>query len=219
MAWYNFIGDIFSGGKEVAEVFTENKENRGKRRHEEAMADIGRDMASLQQFSTEFHKRQNRTWWDSLVDGLNRLPRPMITIVVLSFFILAPIDPERFLLIAKSYELMPPGYWALLSVIIGFYFGGRMQLKSQDMVIKKDAVKAAQQLVAMKKEFRQIDEEDESVASKIYDAAMSDEKNKIENKVVKAWLKSNPSPVAPQAGTPGVSTGGRGANVTEEDFE
>lgn len=190
MAWWNFISELFSGGKEVAEVFVENKENRNQRAHEQEMADIERDRASLEQFSAEFHNRTNRTWWDSLVDGLNRLPRPLLTIAVLSFFVLAPINPERFLIIAKSFELMPPGYWALLSVIIGFYFGGRMQLKAQDLTIRKDAVAAAKELIAMKKEFRQLTEEDESVESKIFDTAVIRGDKQVNNKVVEAWLKS-----------------------------
>lgn len=190
MAWWNFVGDIFKGGKEVAEVFTENKENRGQRTHDREIADIGRDLASLNQFSAEFHARQKRTWWDSFVDGLNRLPRPLLTIAVLGFFVLAPLDPIRFLEIAKAYELMPPGYWALLSVIIGFYFGGRMQLKSQDMAIKKNAVVAAKELVAMKKEFRQLEAEEESTESKIYDTAVIREGVKVPNKVIREWLKS-----------------------------
>ena len=190
MAWFNFLGDILKGGKDVAEVFTENKENKGQRKHEEQLADVDRDLASLNQFTKEFHDREKRTWWDSFVDGLNRLPRPLLTIAVISFFFLAPFDPERFLLIAKSYELMPPGYWALLSVIIGFYFGGRMQLKSQDFAIKKDAVKAAKELVQMKKEFRQLDEEDETTESKIFDAAMLNGKKIVKNQVVESWLKS-----------------------------
>jgi len=190
MAWWNVVGDIFRGGKEVAEVFTENKENKGQRRHDREIADIGRDLASLSQFSAEFHARQKRTWWDSFVDGLNRLPRPLLTIAVLGFFVLAPLDPIRFLEIAKAYELMPPGYWALLSVIIGFYFGGRMQLKSQDMAIKKNAVVAAKELVAMKKEFRQLEVEEESAESKIYDAAVTAEGVRVRNKVIREWLKS-----------------------------
>lgn len=187
MGWFGALGGILKGGKEVAEVFVENKENKGERKHEEVMADVGRDLASLQQFSAEFHERRKRTWWDSFVDGLNRLPRPLITIAVLSFFILAPLDPIRFTLIAKAYEPIPPGYWALLSVIIGFYFGGRMQIKSQDMVVKKDAMKAAQELVAMRKEFRQLELEEESTASKIYDTA-TQAGGKPENKVVTEWL-------------------------------
>jgi hypothetical protein len=188
MAWWNFIGDILKGGQGVAEVFVENKENKGQRKHDETMADIGRDMASLSQFSEEFHRRQNRTWWDSFVDGLNRLPRPLLTIGVLSFFVLAPLNPTKFLEIAKAYELMPAGYWALVSVIIGFYFGGRMQLKAQDMTVKKDAVKAAKELISMKKEFRQLEIEEESEASKIFDQALSKGKHLIANKVVSAWL-------------------------------
>lgn len=195
MAWWNFLGGILKGGQGVAEVFVENKENKGKRKHEETMADIGRDLASLQQFSTEFHQREKRTWWDSFVDGLNRLPRPLLTIGVLSFFVLAPLNPTKFLEIAKAYELMPPGYWALVSVIIGFYFGGRMQLKAQDMAVKKDAVKAAKDLIQMKKEFRQFETEEESTASKIYDAALSKGKGTVENKVVKQWLEERQRPL------------------------
>lgn len=190
MAWWNFIGDIFKGGKEVAEVFKENAENKGQRVHDETMADIGRDMASLQQFGAEFHDRSNRTWWDSFVDGLNRLPRPLLTIAILSFFVLAPLNPARFLEIAKAYELMPPGYWALLSVIIGFYFGGRMQIKSQDMAIKKDAVQAMKELVAMKQEFRKLEGEDESKESKMFEDALKSGVSVASNKVIDEWLKN-----------------------------
>ena len=190
MAWWNFLGDIFKGGKEVAEVFKENAEKKGQRAHEETMADIGRDMASLQQYGAEFHERSNRTWWDSFVDGLNRLPRPLLTIAVLSFFVLAPLHPARFLEIAKAYELMPPGYWALLSVIVGFYFGGRMQIKSQDMAVKKDAVQAMKDLVVMKQEFRKLEGEDESKESKIFEEAVQSGVDVGPNKVVEEWLKS-----------------------------
>ncbi|MBV1787612.1 holin family protein [Marinobacterium sp. D7] len=190
MAWWNFIADIFTGGKEVAEVFVENSEHRGQRQHEQQMADIDRDRASLEQFSAEFHNRLNRTWWDSLVDGLNRLPRPLLTVAVLSFFVLAPINPERFLLIAKSFELMPPGYWALLSVIISFYFGGRMQLKSQDLKIRREAVTAAKELMAMKREFRRLADEEESAESKIFDTAVMRGEAKVNNKVVEEWLEA-----------------------------
>jgi hypothetical protein len=192
MAWWNIfggVGNVLKGGKEVVEVFKESEENKGVRHHEEKMADIDRDLASLQQFNSEFYQRQNRSWWDSFVDGLNRLPRPLITIGVLSFFVLAPLNPAKFLEIAKAYELMPPGYWALISVIVGFYFGGRMQLKSQDMTIRKDALKAAKELTAMKKEFRELDIDSDTPESKIYEAAtMADHSKKISNKVVAEWL-------------------------------
>lgn len=188
MAWYSFIGDILKGGKDVAEVFTENKENRSQRQHETVMADFERDQSAIRQFSAEFYQRQNRTKWDAFVDGMNRLPRPLLTFAILSFFVLAPLDPERFLLIAKGYEVMPPGYWALLSVIIGFYFGGRMQLKSQDMKVKKDAVKAASDLVAMRRSFRQLADPQDDESSQIFDAAVDAGKAPAKNAVVAKWL-------------------------------
>lgn len=188
MGWLSSLGSVFKGGKEVAEVFVENKENKGQRKHEEVMADVDRDLASLQQFSKEFHDRQNRTRWDSFVDGLNRLPRPLITIAILSFFVLAPLNPTKFLEIAQAYNLMPEGYWTLLSVIIGFYFGGRMQIKMQDMAVKKDAVQAAKNLVAMRKSFRQLNLDEESTASKQFDA-ITEASGKPKNKVVEEWKK------------------------------
>lgn len=184
-AW---LGGLLKGGKELAEVFTENKEQRGERRHEEVMADFERDQSAIRQFSAEFHQRQNRTRWDAFVDGLNRLPRPLVAIAVLSLFVLAPVNPERFLLIAKSYEMMPPGYWALLSVVISFYFGGRMQLKAQDMAVKKDAVKAAKELVEMRRAFRELPDQLEDSSSRIYENALESGVNVPENKVVKEWL-------------------------------
>lgn len=188
---FKWAGGLFSGAKEVAEVFTENKEHKGQRSHEENMADIGRDLASLQQFSDEFYQRQNRTKWDSFIDGLNRLPRPLMAISILAFFVLAPLAPERFLLIAKAYELMPEGYWTLLTVVIGFYFGGRMQLKSQDMRVKKETVKAAKELVEMRKTFRELDVDDDPPEAKIAnDIEASGNSKPLQNKVVVQWLAS-----------------------------
>ena len=189
MGWFTKINDFSKSLKDLIGTVLVHKEDNSKRQHEERMADIGRDAASLKQFSNEFHARENRTWWDSLVDGLNRLPRPLITIAVLSFFVIAPFDPILFLEIAKAYEVIPPGYWALLSIVVSFYFGGRMQLKSQDFAVKKDAVLAAKELIEMKKEFRQLDDELDSTESKIYEAAKMNLKKPIKNKVVEEWLK------------------------------
>lgn len=188
MAWWNALGGIFKGSKDLVEVFKPNETELEEHRHGEVMADVDRDKAVLSQFAAEFVDRKNRTWWDSLIDGLNRAVRPIITFGILAFFIIAPLDPVKFTQIAEAYNLMPNGYWALLSVIIGFYFGGRMQLKAQDMTIKKDAVQAAKNLVVMRKEFRQLEQEEESKESKIYDAAVGKQVEKPTNKVIAEWL-------------------------------
>jgi hypothetical protein len=136
MSWFSLIAGLFQPAKELIEVFKPNAEQSAERDHVERMALTQQDLASLQQFAAEFHDRAARTWWDSLIDGLNRLPRPLITLGILAFFVLAPLQPVRFLEIAQAYQMMPDGFWALLGVIIAFYFGGRMQLKGQDMAVK-----------------------------------------------------------------------------------
>ena len=116
-------------------MFKPNAEHEAERGHLERLALTGRTGLAAQ-FAAEFQPRDGRTWWDSLVDGLNQPPRPLITLGILAFFVLAPLEPVRFLEIARAYQMMPDGFWALLSVIIAFYFGGRMQLKRQDMAVQ-----------------------------------------------------------------------------------
>ena len=154
MGWLSMITGLFRPAKELIEVFKPNAEGEAQRGHAERMALSAQDLASLEQFAAEFQPRANRTWWDSFIDGLNRVPRPLITLGVLAFFVLAPLDPLRFAQIARAYELMPDGFWALLSIIVAFYFGGRMQLKRQDMAIKGGALEVAREVMALQREAR-----------------------------------------------------------------
>jgi hypothetical protein len=158
MSWFSVITGLFRPAKELIEVFKPNAEQEAAREHVERMALSQQDLASLQQFAAEFHDRAGRTWWDSLVDGLNRLPRPLITLGILGFFVLAPLEPVRFLEIARAYQMMPDGFWALLGVIIAFYFGGRMQLKGQDMAVKGGALAVAREILAIRRTEQQLDQ-------------------------------------------------------------
>jgi len=72
--------------KELAEVFRVNAEASAERGH-------ALDTAALSQFAAEFVARNQRTWWDSLVDGLNRLPRPAFTCGVFAVLIWTVRDP------------------------------------------------------------------------------------------------------------------------------
>jgi hypothetical protein len=158
MGWLSMIAGLFRPAKELIEVFKPNAENEAERGHAERLALSAQDLASLQQLTAEFQPCSERTWWDSFIDGLNRLPRPLITLGVLAFFVLAPLDPLRFAQIARAYELMPDGFWALLSIIVAFYFGGRMQLKRQDMAIKGGALEVARELLALQRAAREPDD-------------------------------------------------------------
>ncbi len=152
MSFWNIFTTLAAPAKELAEVFTPNAERQAERSHEEQLALNDQDLASLRQFAAEFQSRDGRTFWDSFVDGLNRLPRPAITLGVLGLFVLAPLDPARFLELAKAYELMPDGFWALLSLIVAFYFGGRMQLTRQQMSVRGDALKTWRDLATLRRQ-------------------------------------------------------------------
>jgi Holin of 3TMs, for gene-transfer release len=158
MSWWAaipVIGDLVKGVggavTDVAHVWKEDTEAGAQRRHAETMAVTEQDTATLQQFATEFSARGSG-WWDSFINGLNRLPRPLITFGILSMFVIAPLWPERFVLIAQGWQLIPEGAWALLGVVIAFYFGGRMQLKSQDFALTKAQLEASRPIIAMRRE-------------------------------------------------------------------
>lgn len=122
------FGGLFGGGRnvvrETAEVFRENAESGAARDHDLRRATLG-------QFAAEFaHPRKG--WFDRLVDGLNRVPRPAMALGVLGLFAAAMIDPIWFASRMQGIALVPEPLWWLLGAIVSFYFGARQQQKTQD---------------------------------------------------------------------------------------
>lgn len=111
--------------KETAEVFRENAEAGAQR-------SFDLDAATVSQLAAEFQYRGKRTWFDSLMDGLNRLPRPMMVFGVFGLLVYTPMDPVRMAEVFAAWALIPGGMWAVVGVIVSFFFGGRSQLKDQD---------------------------------------------------------------------------------------
>ncbi|AUC54258.1 carboxylesterase [Sagittula sp. P11] len=111
--------------KELAEVFRVNAEASAERGH-------ALDTAALSQFAAEFVARNQRTWWDSLVDGLNRLPRPAFTCGVFAVLIWTVRDPVFMSEVFTAWAIIPTPVWALITVIVTFFFGGRAQVKDFD---------------------------------------------------------------------------------------
>ncbi|MEM7045299.1 MAG: holin family protein [Pseudomonadota bacterium] len=202
MSMWRTITGFFRPAKELVEVFKPNAEKEAARDHEERMEISRQDLASLEQFAAEFKSKRTSTRWDSFVDGLNRLPRPLITLGILGLFVLAPADPLRFLEIARAYQLMPEGFWMLLSIIIAFYFGGRMQLTRQQMSITGGALDAAKDIVKVRKAVRELAEDAEPVTERVYKKAVeTTEPEERANRVVAAWLKRQERP-SPEVLTP-----------------
>lgn len=111
--------------KETIEVFRPNAEANAQR-----VADYKN--AALHQYAAEFHARSNRNWVDSLVDALNRLIRPVVTLMVLYPLYATVYDPIQMANVWQAIATLPQGYWAVAGLVLSFYFGGRMQIKALD---------------------------------------------------------------------------------------
>ncbi|SEO95442.1 Holin of 3TMs, for gene-transfer release [Salinihabitans flavidus] len=118
---------VFGGGRnvirETAEVFRENAES-GAARGADARAQ------AMQQFGAEF-AGQRRSRFDAIMDGINRLPRPMMALGCIGLFIAAMVAPVWFAERMQGIALVPEPLWWLLGVIVSFYFGARYQAKGQ----------------------------------------------------------------------------------------
>lgn len=191
MSIWGVLTGLFRPAKELVEVFKPNAEHEAERAHIERLDLSRQDLASLEQFAAEFQSKRTSTAWDSFIDGLNRLPRPLITLGILGLFVLAPADPVRFLEIARAYQIMPDGFWTLLSIIIAFYFGGRMQLTRQQMTVKGGALEAAKDIVEVRKALRRMEKEEEPAPAPApsINAAESMTQGSPRNRVVAAWLR------------------------------
>lgn len=101
----------------VAEVFTPNATKRMEAAQEAYLK-------ALEQFGGEFqHPREG--WFDHLVNGLNRLPRPLLAFGTIALFVHAMVDPEGFARRMTGLNQVPEPLWWLLAAIVGFYFGAR----------------------------------------------------------------------------------------------
>lgn len=119
---------VFGDGRnvvaETVEVFRENADKGAQR-----AADVQTD--TLRQFAAEFaHPRKGL--FDRLIDGVNRLPRPMLALGTIGLFVSAMFDPDWFASRMTGIALVPEPLWWLMGAIVSFYFGARHQAKGQD---------------------------------------------------------------------------------------
>lgn len=101
----------------VAEVFTPNATKKMQAAHDAYLAALGEHGAEFQ------HARPGA--FDRLVNGLNRLPRPMLALGTVGLFAHAMVDPVGFALRMEGLDAVPDPLWWLLAAIVGFYFGAR----------------------------------------------------------------------------------------------
>lgn len=108
---------ISNAATNVTEIFRENATRRMEL-DEEAYA---RAIGQLgQEFQTAPAGR-----FDGFIDGLNRMPRPLMTLGVIGLFVYAMVEPLGFSARMQGLSLVPEPLWWLLGAIVSFYFGAR----------------------------------------------------------------------------------------------
>lgn len=106
------------------------------------------------EFASEFAYRSSRTWWDSFIDGLNRLPRPIMTFGTIGLFAWAMINPVTFTFRMAALTVVPQPLWYIFFTIVTFWFGGKIinstSLAKMKWPSAQDIVKAGQAIQQMR---------------------------------------------------------------------
>ena len=111
------LGSLGEAAEGLSEVFVPNAT-----RALELAAEVQR--ATLQAASAEF-QHAGTGWFDRLVNGMNRLPRPMLALGTLGLFVYAMADPAGFSDRMLGLQEVPEPLWWLLGAVVSFYFGAR----------------------------------------------------------------------------------------------
>jgi hypothetical protein len=110
--------------KETAEVFLENAENSSLR-------EANLRTAAMDQFAKEFAVARTGRF-DRFMDGLNRVPRPLMAFGTIGLCVTAMVNPIWFASRMQGIALIPEPLWWLMGAIVSFYFGARYQASGQD---------------------------------------------------------------------------------------
>ena len=112
-------GGLLQGFDAILARFAGNKDTAEANLHAE-------QIAAIQSAAAEFAPRANRTRWDSFIDGLNRLPRPLLAFMVIAVLVWAPLDPIGFARVMTAYGLIPEWLVIVMGQVILLFCGGRM---------------------------------------------------------------------------------------------
>ena len=107
------------------------------------------EMGTLNQFAAEFG--HGRTWFDSMIDGINRLPRPTIVAMVGFYILLSWRDPQQFAVINGGLETIPEAMWYIVGIVISFFFGARELQLGRKAKGFKEAAEAATKIITSKR--------------------------------------------------------------------
>ena len=170
------LGSILGGANNLAKTVFGDQAAKEAAIHKEQM--------ELQKgYQAEFLAPEKHGWFNQLVDGANRLVRPLFTYGIVALFVWACVDPVQFTMTVQALGVIPELLWYIMMTIIGFWFGGRLLEKAPMLVSKKG-------MTAAKTVAKEIAEERDLWEDK-YEQVDKDIPKTSTNKVVAEWQKKS----------------------------
>jgi len=178
-----FLGPMVSfltggGLNSLAKTFFGDKAARETNFHNEQM--------SIQEgYQAEFNAPEKQNWFNILVDGANRLVRPLFTYGIIAMFIWASIDPVSFVVSIQALAVVPELMWYIMLTIVAFWFGGRILEKAPAKI-------TSQEIQVMQQQANQIQKQrDERTWEDKYSIELKDNTKPLSNKAILEWNKKN----------------------------
>ena len=180
------LGSILGGANNLARTVFGDKAAKEAAIHEEQM--------QIQKgYQAEFLAPEKYGWFNQLVDGANRLVRPLFTYGIVALFVWACVDPVEFTMTVQALGVVPELLWYIMMTIIGFWFGGRLLEKAPMRVSKKE-------MAAAKTVAKEIAEERDLWEDK-YEQVDKDIPKTSTNKVVAEWQKKSTKKTSTKSST------------------
>jgi hypothetical protein len=140
MGMFSKIGSFFGGG--TAKIATDvaggiadivERWNPGEGKKQEMQMEVANFLEKSIADARKHDQPMNSgiAWIDAVVNGINRLIRPWVTVTVLgSLFGYWELPPP---------QSIAPQYWDMGLIVLGFWFGGRFLIKDIPQAIKSVA--------------------------------------------------------------------------------
>ena len=175
---------ILTGVDKLAGRFTVNKDLAEANTH-------GEQIAASEQVAAEYQYRGERTGFDAVIDGVNRLPRPLIAFATLGLVPWCIADPVGFSEAMQALGLMPEWLSLVLMQVIALFFGGRM-LEKWNGTFKGPTKAEVQQVIGNIKELHALTlkpaaEADTRIDDAAYQQQMADTATPLSNAAIAEW--------------------------------
>ncbi len=142
-------------------------------------------MSITEGYQAEFNAPEKSGWFNQLVDGANRLVRPLFTYGIIAIFIWTSIDPVAFVESFQALAIIPELLWYIMLTIVAFWFGGRILEKAPAKITANEIQVMTQQAAQIQKQREERSWEDK------YTNELKDTTTPLSNKAILEWNKRN----------------------------